>query len=145
MTKKRVGSQISNLTCDHSKSEITLIYLCVGGVPHTVEKILTRAITLLQTSFQSEVYTQNYGPPKLRKSQFKVFRDSNLGISKQKEIWVLAPWLGTNNTTRGEVVATPNLGCDESCESTFAHGLSMHQKCSNYALTNLLFSLCRSM
>jgi hypothetical protein len=27
----------------------------------------------------------------------------------------------------------------------FAHGLSMHQKCSNYALTNLLFCLCKSV
>ncbi len=34
--------------------------------------------------------------------------------------------------------------CGESCESVFACGLSMHQKCSNSALTNLLFGLCRS-
>ncbi len=34
---------------------------------------------------------------------------------------------------------------DESCEFVFARGSSMHQKCSNYALTNLLFGLCRSM
>jgi hypothetical protein len=27
----------------------------------------------------------------------------------------------------------------ESCEYDFAHGSSQHQKCSNYALTNLLF------
>jgi hypothetical protein len=51
----------------------------------------------------------------------------------------------------------PNLGlmtkaraCEgvshgESCESVFAHGLSVHQKCSNYALINLLFGLCKSM
>jgi hypothetical protein len=30
----------------------------------------------------------------------------------------------------------------ESCESMFARGSSVHQKCSNYALTNLLFGLC---
>jgi hypothetical protein len=39
----------------------------------------------------------------------------------------------------------PSLGHDESCESMFAHGSSVHQKCPNYAITNLLFSLCRSM
>ncbi len=39
----------------------------------------------------------------------------------------------------------PNPGCVESCESMFAHGSSVHQECSNYALTNLLFGLCRSM
>ncbi len=32
-----------------------------------------------------------------------------------------------------------------SCESVFAHGLSMDKKCSNYALTNLMFGLCRSV
>ncbi len=36
-----------------------------------------------------------------------------------------------------------NLGHGESCESVFVDGSSVHQKCSNYALTNLLFGLCR--
>jgi hypothetical protein len=39
----------------------------------------------------------------------------------------------------------PSPGRGESCESVFAHGSSVHQKCSNYALTNLLFGLCKSM
>jgi len=33
----------------------------------------------------------------------------------------------------------------ESCEFVFVNGLSVHQKGFNYALTNLLFGLCRSM
>jgi hypothetical protein len=33
----------------------------------------------------------------------------------------------------------------ESYEYVFARGSSMHQKCSNYALTNLLFGLCNSV
>jgi hypothetical protein len=39
----------------------------------------------------------------------------------------------------------PSPGHGESSEFMFAHGSSMHQKCSCYALTNLLFGLCRSM
>jgi len=39
----------------------------------------------------------------------------------------------------------PNPSRGESCESMFAHGLSMHQKCFNYALINLLFGMCKSM
>jgi len=39
----------------------------------------------------------------------------------------------------------PSLGRGESCEFVFARGSSVHQKCSNYMLTNLLFGLCRSM
>jgi len=47
---------------------------------------------------------------------------------------------------KGEGCGFPSsLGRGESCESIFAHGSSMHQKCSNYKLTNLLFGLCRSM
>jgi hypothetical protein len=40
-------------------------------------------------------------------------------------------------------MASPSLSRGESCESMFARGLSVHQKCSNYALTNLLFGLYR--
>jgi hypothetical protein len=39
----------------------------------------------------------------------------------------------------------PSPNHSESCESMFAHGSSVHQKCSNYALTNLLFGLCKSV
>ncbi len=38
---------------------------------------------------------------------------------------------------------SPNRG--ESYESMYARGLFVHQKCSNYTLTNLLFGLCKSM
>ncbi len=97
------------------------------------------------TSPHSEVCTQSYGPPKSRKSQFRAFRDSHLGVPGQNDIWVLAPWPGTNNTIRGKVVASPKskpwwvLWVHVCC------GSSVHQKCSNYALTNLLFGLCRSV
>jgi hypothetical protein len=37
----------------------------------------------------------------------------------------------------------PSPGHGESCEFMFARGSSVHQKCCSYALTNLLFSLCR--
>jgi hypothetical protein len=43
------------------------------------------------------------------------------------------------------VVSLMTSGGGESFESVFACGSSVHQKCSNYALTNLLFGLCRSV
>jgi hypothetical protein len=76
---------------------------------HNFEKILTRATTFLETSLQSEVYTQSYGPPKLQKSQFWEFRESHLGGPKQNDIWVLALWPSTKNTIRGKVVASPQV------------------------------------
>jgi len=54
----------------------------------------------------------------------------------------LAPWPNTKNTIRW---LPPSSSHGESCESMFVHVSSMHQKCSNYALTNLLFGLYKSM
>jgi hypothetical protein len=68
-----------------------------------------------------------------------------LGIPGQNDIWVLVSCLGTKYTIRGKVVISPSSGHGESCESVFAFSSFVHQKCSNYALTNLLFDLCRSM
>jgi len=122
-----------------------LISLHANDVPPIVEKISTRIIIFLRTSPQSKVCTQNYGPPKLRESQFREFHNSILGVSRQNDIWVLVLWLGTKNTIRGKVVVSPNPRCGEFCEFMFVHGSSVHQKCFKYALTNLLLGLCRSM
>jgi hypothetical protein len=73
MAKRKAESQIVNMTPDHEKFRIALIYLCIGGVLHTVRKISKKATTFLQTSFQLEVYTQNYGPPKLRSPNLRNF------------------------------------------------------------------------
>jgi hypothetical protein len=65
-------------------------------------------------------------------------------VPGQNDISVLAPWPDTKNIIRGKVVASPSPGHGESCESCkfmFARGSSMHKKCSNFALTNLLFGL----
>ncbi len=69
----------------------------------------------------------------------------NLKFLRQNGIWVLAPWLGIENIIRGRWWLPLSLGHGESCEFVFARGSFVHQKCSNYTLTNLLFSLCKSM
>jgi hypothetical protein len=60
------------------------MYLHVGGVPHIVEKLLTKVIILLQTSLQLEVYIRSYGPPKWWGFQFQEFQDSKLGSLETK-------------------------------------------------------------
>jgi hypothetical protein len=72
-------------------------------------KILTRVTTLLDTSPQLEVFTQSYGPPKSWESQFREFRDSNLGVPRQNDIWMLASWPCTNNIIKEKVVASPKF------------------------------------
>jgi len=50
MAKRKAGSRTANLTPDHKKLGIDPIYLAARGVPHIVEKLSTRATTLLQTA-----------------------------------------------------------------------------------------------
>ncbi len=59
------------------------------------------------------------------------------------DIWMHPSWLITKNNIQGKVVVSPSLGRGESCEFMYAHDLFVHQKCSNYALTSLLFGLYR--
>jgi len=79
-------------------------------MPHTVGKILMKNTTLFQISSRSEFFGRSYGPPKLRESQLWEFRDSNLGVSGQNDIWVLAPWLGIENNISEKVVASLKSG-----------------------------------
>jgi len=109
MAKRRVKSQIVNLTPDQKKSKIDSIYLAVDDVPHTFEKILTRSTTLLQTAFRSEVRSQSYG---LQSHGSPGWRDFGTPIRKSRErkaIWTWALWRGPEYTIRGKVVASPKF------------------------------------
>jgi len=64
---------------------------------------------------------------------------SQVGVSGQNDIWLL------ENTIKGTWWLPPSPGHGESCESVFAHGSFVHQKCYDFALTNLLFGLCKSV
>ncbi len=133
MAKRRAGSQIASLTPDQKKSRINPIYLSTDGVQHTVGKLSTRATTLLQIAFRSEVYSQSYGAPKLQESQLGRFQ----GVPGRKTIWMWALWRGAKYTIRGRVVASPKFGPWRVLCVCVARGSSQHEKCSNYALTTL--------
>jgi hypothetical protein len=61
-----------------------MIYLCVGGVSNIIGKLLTRAITLLQTSSHLKVMGfQSHESP-----HFGNFMTPNLGLLGQNDIWV---------------------------------------------------------
>jgi hypothetical protein len=47
MAKRKAKNQTNNLTSDHGKSGIDRIPLHVGGVQHVVQKLSTRATTLV--------------------------------------------------------------------------------------------------
>jgi hypothetical protein len=54
------------------------------------------------------LYT-NYGAPKSQESQLWQFRDSHLGVSGQKAIWMWVSWRGTKYTIREKVVVSPQV------------------------------------
>jgi hypothetical protein len=144
MAKRRAGNQIGNLTpltFDHYKSRIALISLRVGDVPHTIGKLSTRAKTLLKPHLDRSLQKKLWAS-KVAESQFWEFWNSNLGVPRPNDIWVLAWWLGIENTIRGKVVASPKFGL---WWLLWIRGSFVHQKCFNYALTNLLFGLCMFM
>jgi len=82
---------------------------------------------------------------KVVRSQFWEFRDSNLGVMGQNDIWVLALWPGIENTIRRKVVASPKFGLWWVLWVRVCPWLIYAPKHSNYALTDLLFGLCKSM
>jgi hypothetical protein len=124
---------------------IAPISLRAGGIQHTVRNLLTRATTFFYTSSQLEVCTQSCKPPKLQESQLWEFRDSHLGVPGQNDIWVLVPWPGTEYTIRGKVVASPKFEPWWVLWVCVCPWFVRAPKYCNYALTNLLFGLCRSV
>jgi len=129
MAKRRAGSQTASLTPDQKKLGIDPIYLAVDDVPHTVEKLLTRATTLLQNSLRSEVYSQSYGAPKLRESLLAGFRDSHAGVPREKSHLDVGPMERSRVYYKGEgggfpqVRAVVNLVC--SCCPWFVLALKV--------------------
>jgi hypothetical protein len=121
-----------------------MIYLRVGGMPHIVGKLSIRVTTFFQTSPQSKVCIKSYGIPKSQESQFQEFWDSQLWSLRTKWHLGASSMAKHSEYYKGESWwLPPSLGRVDSCESMFAHGSFMHQKCSYYALTNLLFRLCK--
>ncbi len=65
--------------------------------------------------------------------------------SGDKMTFGLALWLSTKNIIRGKVVASLNFGLWWVLWVRVCPCFVRAQKCSNYALTYLLFGLCKSM
>jgi hypothetical protein len=65
-----------------------------------------------------------------------------LGL-RQNDIWVLVLWLGTKYTIRGKVVTSVKPRSWWVLWIRVCSWLICAPRCSNYTLTNLLFSLCR--
>jgi hypothetical protein len=108
MGKRRAG--ISSLTPDHKKLGIDPISMCVGGVQHGIGNLSKRAIRLVQILSRSEIRVRSYDGPKSWESKLRQFRDSTLGVLRQRATWAWVRWSNVENTIWGKVLASPEPG-----------------------------------
>ncbi len=102
-----------------------------------------KATTLLQTSLQSKVYNKVMSLQSCKSPNFWNFGTLNW---ESWDKWHLDAGLMARHWKYykgGRWWRPQSSGHGEFCEFVFAHGSCMHQKCSSYALTNLLFGLWR--
>jgi hypothetical protein len=82
--------------------------------------------------------------PQIPKSpNFANFGIPTLESQDKNDIWVLVPWPSIEYTIRGKVVASPKFGPWWVLWVHVCRQLVHAPKFSNYALTNLLFGLCK--
>jgi hypothetical protein len=100
---------------------------CVQVACHILLEISWRGLQLFFRHHFNQRYAQEVMTlQSCKKSNFRNFRTFNLGVPRQNDIWVQAVWPKIENIIRGRCWFPPSLGCGESCESMFAHGLFVH-------------------
>jgi hypothetical protein len=120
-----------------------LVWLPTKKKSYTVGKLSTRATTLLQTTSRSKVCSQSYGAPKSRKSQMARFRDSHLGVLREKNHLNVGFVASHKVYYKGEgggfpqVRAVVNLMC--SCCPWFVLAPRVFQLCTNH----FVWVMCR--
>jgi hypothetical protein len=75
----------------------------------------------------------------------KLLTPKIVGVPGQNVIWVLIPWPGTKYIIKGKVMVSPKSKPWWILWVYVCPWFVYAPKCSNYALTNLLFGLCRSV
>jgi hypothetical protein len=93
-----------------TKSWESLWFPCVQGRATYRWKDLDKGYIFVVNLRSKWGLKRSYGPPKSWESQFWKFRDSNLGVQGQNDIWMLALWPCTKNTIRGKVLVSLKSG-----------------------------------
>jgi hypothetical protein len=128
------------------RSQESLWFMCVQGACHILlEKCQWGLQLCVKPRFNWRSTQEVMGVQNDESPNFEIFGTLGLGVPGripfgcslhgewQKLLQGVRWWLPLS------------LGRGESCESMYACDSFVHQKCSNYALTNLLFGLCRSI
>ncbi len=143
MPKRKARSQIANLTLDQKKSGIGPIYLVADNVPHTVEKLSTRATTLFETTPWFEVWSQSYGAPKSRESWMARFRDSLSGVPGEKSHLDVGPMERCRVYYKGEGGGFPQVQAVVSFVCLCCPWLILAPKVQQLCTNHLVWVVCR--
>jgi hypothetical protein len=143
MARRSAGSQTANLTLDQKKSRIDPIYLASENVRHTVEKLSTRATTLLEIAPRSELYSQSYGAPKLQESPLAQFRDSHAGVPGEKSHLDVGPVERCRVYYKGEGGGFPQVRAMMSLVCLCCPWLVLAPKVFQLCTNHLVWVVCR--
>jgi hypothetical protein len=129
MGKRRAGSQIANLTPDHKKSGIDLFPTSELRLQYVVEKISTRATSLVQTLLRSDFAIGSYELPKSRDSNRDSFGTiSGLGSHAKKSHLDVVPEMWRREYDMGEGGGFPRVQAMVCLVVQSARGLSQHPR-----------------
>jgi hypothetical protein len=92
-----------------TKSQESPWFPCVQVVCHIPLESVFWGLQLCLRPHLNQRFAHKVGPPKLHESQFWEFQDSNLGVLRQNDIWVLAPWPDTKEYYKGEGGGFPQV------------------------------------
>jgi hypothetical protein len=110
MAKKRVGVKLP-MWFPTTKSQESPWFICVQ---ETCQIPLQRSWWGIQLCFRPHLDQRSVkevmGLQSCESLNFRNFRTPNLGVLGQNDIWVLALWLGIENTIKGKVAASPKFG-----------------------------------
>jgi len=143
MATRRARSQTANLTPNQKKSGIDSIYLAADNILHTVEKILMRATTLLQTALRSEVCSQSYEAPKSRESWRAGFRDSHEGVPGEKNHLDVGPLERSKVYYKGEGGGFPQVRAVVSLVCPCCLWLVLAPKVLQLCTNHFMWLMCR--
>jgi hypothetical protein len=131
MRKRRAGSQTGSLTPDYKKSGINLFLTSELRVQYIVEKISTRATSLVQTSLRSDFTVGSYELPKSRDSNWDSFGTISglqLGSPGKKSHLDVAPKMWCREYYTEEGGGFPRVQAVVCLVVQRAHGLSQHPR-----------------
>jgi hypothetical protein len=126
-------------------SGIDRIYLAFNDVWHTIEKISTRTITLLQIAHRYEVWLQSYGLPKSWESPLTRFWDSHLGILGKKNHLDVASAASHKVYYKGEGGGFPQAWAVVSLVCLCCMWFILTPKVLKLCINHLVWVVCRPM